>query len=114
VSDDMQILNEEVHWNVLFIREAQDWEVEVVMDFYGKLYGTWRHVLGGGGWIGFVGVLPRGRYLRLAPSLVCFPFLRIGMRWGVLLSRGRAFGRLKYCAKLVFLCGQLLLARFSL
>jgi hypothetical protein len=46
VSDNMQILNEEVHWNVLFIREAQDWEVEVVMDFYGKLYGTWRHVGG--------------------------------------------------------------------
>jgi hypothetical protein len=48
VSDNMQILNEVVHWNVHFIREAQDWEVEVevVMDFYGKLYETWRHVGG--------------------------------------------------------------------
>jgi hypothetical protein len=112
VSDNMQILNEVVHWNVHFIREAQDWEVEVVMDFYGKLYETQRH-MGGGGWIGFVGVLPRGSYLRLAPSLMCFPFQWIGMRRGVL-SRGRAFGRLKYRAELVFLCGQLLLVRFSL
>jgi hypothetical protein len=31
VSDNMQILNKEVHWNVLFFfREAQDWEVEMV------------------------------------------------------------------------------------
>jgi hypothetical protein len=113
VSDNMQILNEVVHWNVHFIREVQDWEVEVVMDFYGKLYETRRHVGGGGGWIGLFGVLPRGSYLRLAPSLVCFPFLWTGMRRGVL-SRGKAFGRLKYRAELVFLCGRLLLVRFSL
>jgi hypothetical protein len=46
--------------------------------------------------------------LRFAP-LVCFPILRIGTRWGVLLSRGRVFGRLKCHSKLVSLCGQLLL-----
>jgi hypothetical protein len=71
------------------------------MNFYSKLYETQRHVGGGGGWIGLFGVLPRGSYLRLAPSLVCFPFLWTGMRRGVL-SRGRAFGRLKYRAELVF------------
>jgi hypothetical protein len=49
VSDNMQILNKEVHWNVHFFREAQDWEVEMVMAFYGKLYETRRHVGGGGG-----------------------------------------------------------------
>jgi hypothetical protein len=53
MSDNMQILNEEVHWNVHFFREAQDWEVEVVMNFYGKLYESQCHVGGGGGvdWI---------------------------------------------------------------
>jgi hypothetical protein len=49
VSDNMQILNEEVHWNVQFFREAQDWEMEVVMAFYGKLYEIRCHVGGGGG-----------------------------------------------------------------
>jgi hypothetical protein len=44
VSEHMQIINEEVHWNVQFFREAQDWEVEVVMAFYGKLYETQRNV----------------------------------------------------------------------
>ena len=46
MSDNMQILNEEVQWNVHFFREAQDWEVKVVMAFYGKLYETQRHVGG--------------------------------------------------------------------
>jgi hypothetical protein len=113
MSDYMQILNGEVHWNVHFFREAQDWEVEVVMAFYGKLYETRRRV-GGRGWIGFVGFLPRGSFLRFALSSVCFPFLRIGMRRGVLLSCGRAFGRLKSRSELTSLCGRLLLERFSL
>jgi hypothetical protein len=67
----------------------------------------------GGGWIGFVAFLPRGSFFRFAPSSVCFLILRIGTRWGVL-SRGRAFGRLKSHCELVSLCGRLLLARFSL
>jgi hypothetical protein len=83
----------------------------MVMAFYGKLYETRRHV---GGGIGFVGFLPRGSFLRFAPSLVCFPILRTGTRWGVPLSRGKAFGRLKSHSELVSLCGRLLLARFSL
>jgi hypothetical protein len=66
------------------------------------------------GWIGFVGFLPRGRFLRYDLSSVCFPPLRIGTRWGVLLSRGRAFGRLKCHSELASLCGRLLLERFSL
>jgi hypothetical protein len=37
VSDYMQIMNEEAHWNVPFCRVAQDWEVEVVVTFYAKL-----------------------------------------------------------------------------
>jgi hypothetical protein len=44
VSDHMQITNEEIHWNVQFFREVQDWEVEVVLAFYSKLYETRRHV----------------------------------------------------------------------
>jgi hypothetical protein len=36
--------------DVHFFRKAQDWEVEVVMDFYGKLYGVmWGGGGGGGG-----------------------------------------------------------------
>jgi hypothetical protein len=54
------------------------------MAFYGKLYETRRHWGGGGGgWIGFVGFLPRGNFLRFTLSSVCFPFLLIGTR-GVL------------------------------
>ena len=48
VSDHMQIMNEEAHWNVHFCRVAQDWEVEVVVTFYAKLYET-RPYAGGGG-----------------------------------------------------------------
>jgi hypothetical protein len=66
------------------------------------------------GWIGFVEFLPRGSFLRCALSSVCFPLLQIGTGWGFLLSRGRAFGRLKSHFELVSLCGGLLLARFSL
>jgi hypothetical protein len=44
VSDHMQIMNEEIHWNVQFFREVQDWEVEVVIAFYSKLYETRRHM----------------------------------------------------------------------
>jgi hypothetical protein len=69
---------------------------------------------GGGGWIGFVGFLPRGSFLRFVLFSVCFPFLWIGTRGGVLLSHGRAFGRLKSHSELVSLCEQLLLVRFSL
>jgi hypothetical protein len=29
-----------VHWNVLFTRYAQDWEVEMVMSFYEMLYSS--------------------------------------------------------------------------
>jgi hypothetical protein len=46
VSDHMQIMNEEAHWNVPFCRAAQDWEVEVVVTFYAKLYETRRHARG--------------------------------------------------------------------
>ena len=46
MSDHMQIMNEEVHWNVKFFQEAQDWEMEVVIDFYGKLYETRCHAGG--------------------------------------------------------------------
>jgi hypothetical protein len=46
VSDHMQIMNEEAHWNVPFCRVAQDLEVEVVVTFYAKLYETRRHAWG--------------------------------------------------------------------
>jgi hypothetical protein len=37
------------------------------------------------GWIGFVGCLPRGSFLRCALSSVCFPFLKLLFIWaGVL------------------------------
>ena len=41
-------MNEEAHWNVSFCRVAQDWEVEVVVTFYAKLYETQRYVGGVG------------------------------------------------------------------
>ena len=38
VRDHMQLPNGVIRWNVPFLQAAQDWEVEVVMAFFGKLY----------------------------------------------------------------------------
>jgi hypothetical protein len=111
VSDHMQITNEEIHWNVQFFREVQDWEVEVVLAFYSKLYETRRHV----GRVDWICWTPSKRKcFEVSSFSVCFPLFRIGTRWGVLLSHGRAFGKLKSRSELVSLYGRLLLVRFSL
>jgi len=38
VVDDLSVVGCVVHWNVLFTRYGQDWEVEIVMSFYEQLY----------------------------------------------------------------------------
>lgn len=38
--DNLSVVGSVVHWNVLFTRYAQDWEVEMVMSFFDKLYST--------------------------------------------------------------------------
>jgi hypothetical protein len=38
VLSNMQIFNGLMHWNVSFSRAVQDWEVEVVLSFFGLLY----------------------------------------------------------------------------
>jgi hypothetical protein len=40
VVDNLSVVKGVVHWNVLFTRYAQDWEVEMVMSFYEQLYST--------------------------------------------------------------------------
>jgi hypothetical protein len=45
VKDHMQLSNGSIQWNVPFIRAVQDWEVEVVTSFFGKLY-TFRRCMG--------------------------------------------------------------------
>jgi hypothetical protein len=49
------------HLNVLFTRNAQDWELEMVMSFFDQLYSTWvRH----GEVDRAVWILPRGGILK--------------------------------------------------
>jgi hypothetical protein len=38
VVDNLFVVEGVAHWNVLFTRYAQDWEVEMVMSFYEQLY----------------------------------------------------------------------------
>jgi hypothetical protein len=40
VVDNLSVVGGVVHWNVLFTRYAQDWEVEMVMSFFDQLYST--------------------------------------------------------------------------
>ena len=106
----MQIMNEEAHWNVPFCRAAQDWEVEVAVTFYAKLYETRRH----NGGVDCIWWIPSKRKLfEVRLSSVCFLFLRRDTRWGAILSHGRVYGRLKSHSELVSLCGKLPLEGFS-
>ena len=40
VVDNLSVVGGVAHWNVLFTRYAQDWEVEMVMSFFDQLYST--------------------------------------------------------------------------
>jgi hypothetical protein len=40
VVDNLPVVGGVVHWNVLFMSYAQDWEVEMMMSFYEQLYST--------------------------------------------------------------------------
>jgi len=40
VVDNLSVVGDVVHWNVLFTHYAQDWVVEMVMSFYEQLYST--------------------------------------------------------------------------
>jgi hypothetical protein len=44
VKDHMQMVNNVIEWNVPFSWVVQDWEVEVVMAFFGKLFGFCNHM----------------------------------------------------------------------
>lgn len=46
VSEHMCIHNDEVHWNITFIRLVHDWELESVTSFFNTLYSC-RMVRGG-------------------------------------------------------------------
>ena len=40
----MQLSNGSIQWNVPFVQAVQDWEVEVVTAFFGKLYAFCRRM----------------------------------------------------------------------
>jgi hypothetical protein len=40
VVDNLSVVGDVAHWNVLFTRNVQDWEVEMVMSFFEQLYST--------------------------------------------------------------------------
>jgi hypothetical protein len=40
VVDNLSVVDGVAHWNVVFTRYAQDWEVGMVLSFYEKLYST--------------------------------------------------------------------------
>jgi hypothetical protein len=40
VVDNLSMVDGVAHWNVVFTRYAQDWEVELVLSFYDQLYST--------------------------------------------------------------------------
>jgi len=40
VVDNLSMVGGVTHWNVLFTRNAQDWELEMVMSFFEQLYST--------------------------------------------------------------------------
>jgi hypothetical protein len=61
VVDNLSVVGGVVHWNVLFTRYAQDWEVEMVMSSMNSytLLG-----FGMGRLIGWCGIFPRGGILK--------------------------------------------------
>jgi hypothetical protein len=40
VVDNLAVQNGNIHWNVLFTRQFQDWEMEMVLSFFERLYST--------------------------------------------------------------------------
>jgi hypothetical protein len=40
VVDNLAVHNGNIHWNVLFKRQLQDWEMEMVLSFFERLYST--------------------------------------------------------------------------
>jgi hypothetical protein len=38
VADNIQFQDENIHWNVIFTRPVQDWEVDVVFSLFEMLY----------------------------------------------------------------------------
>jgi hypothetical protein len=61
VVDNLSMVGGVAHLNVLFTRNAQDWELEMVMSFFDQLYSTWvRH----GEVDRAVWILPRGGILK--------------------------------------------------
>jgi len=40
VVDNLAVHNGNIHWNVLFTRQLQDWEMEMVLSFFERLYST--------------------------------------------------------------------------
>jgi hypothetical protein len=38
--DNLAVHNGNIHWNVLFTRQLQDWEMEMVLSFFERLYST--------------------------------------------------------------------------
>jgi hypothetical protein len=40
VVDNLAVHNGNIHWNVLFTRQLQDWEMEMVLSFFEWLYST--------------------------------------------------------------------------
>jgi len=40
VVDNLSVVDRVAHWNVVFMRYAQDWEVKMVLSFHEQLYST--------------------------------------------------------------------------
>jgi len=40
VVDNLAVHNGNINWNVLFTRQLQDWEMEMVLSFFERLYST--------------------------------------------------------------------------
>jgi hypothetical protein len=40
VADNLMVHNGVIQWNVLFTRQIQDWEMDMVLSFFDRLYST--------------------------------------------------------------------------
>jgi len=92
--DNLFVLDGVAHWNVVFTRLAQDWEVEMVLSFYERLYSH---------------RIQHGAVDRLVWSLSKRGHFEVTLLYKALVKRfphflERVFGVLRLCRRCRFLC----------
>jgi hypothetical protein len=90
--DNLQVSNGVMHWNIPFLRAVQDWDVDMVLAFFGMYFLKWRQ--GGENCIRWI---PSKRKKFEVRSFFMSYIFR-----GFLLFLGGVFGKLKYLCVRVF------------